>query len=671
MKHLLYGTAYYEEYLPYERIDQDISLMKAAHINVVRIAESTWSTMEPQDGVFDFSHIDRVLTKMHEAGIHVIIGTPTYAIPTWMVKLHPEVMAVTKSGRAIYGARQIMDITHPVYLFYAERMIRRLLTHVEHHPAIIGFQLDNETKYYDTSASHVQQHFVNYLKDKFQHNLDAMNQEFGLDYWSNRINSWEDFPDIRGSINASLCAEFAKFQRQLVSNFLSWQAAIVNEYRSENQFITHNFDFEWRGYSYGVQPFVNHFHTSECLTVAGTDIYHPTQDLLTGTEIAFCGDVIRSLKHDNYFVMETQAQGFPAWLPYPGQLRLQAFSHLASGANALLYWHWHSIHNSAETYWKGLLSHDFNENATYQEAKTIGNDFKRLSSHLINLKKQNRVAILISNEALTGFNAFPISMDPNVAPYTYNDVVRSFYDSLYRMNVECDFVGADQTNFNGYSMVIVPTLYSASETLLCALNDFVLSGGHLLASFKTGFSNENLKVYSDAQPHGLTSCFGITYNQFTTPNQSTSLKHIYPVSEEESKISTFMELIVPSSATVLATYADEHWKHYAAITRNQFGNGFATYIGCVLNPSLLQEVLKEALEINGLFQQMQELRFPLITRKGMNDMGKCIQYFFNYSSNHASFVYKGNSGIELLSQTEVSNIDILQLNPWGIAIIES
>ena len=224
MERLLYGAAYYEEYLPVDRLEKDVEMMKAAGINVVRIAESTWSTCEPQDGVFDFSHVERVLDAMEQAGISVIIGTPTYAVPTWMVKAYPEVLATTKQGQGIYGARQIMDITNPVYLFYAERVIRKLMEHTAHRSCVIGFQLDNETKYYGTAGKNVQQGFVKYLREKFQDDLDAMNHEFGLDYWSNRINAWEDFPDVRGTINGSLGAEFEKYQRTLVDRFLEWQA---------------------------------------------------------------------------------------------------------------------------------------------------------------------------------------------------------------------------------------------------------------------------------------------------------------------------------------------------------------------------------------------------------------------------------------------------------------
>ena len=468
----------------------------------------------------------QVCECMEEAGINVIIGTPTYAIPTWMVKSHPDVMAETVKGRGIYGARQIMDITHPVYRFYAERVIRKLMECTAHRKCVIGFQVDNETKYYGTAGKNVQEKFVKYLRKKFNNDLDAMNHEFGLDYWSNRINAWEDFPDVRGTINGSLGAEFEKFQRTLVDEFLSWQADIVNEYRREDQFITHNFDFEWRGYSYGVQPDVNHYHAAKALTIAGTDIYHPTQDDLTGAEIAFGGDMTRSLKRDNYLVLETEAQGYPGWTPYKGQLRLQAYSHLANGANSVMYWHWHSIHNSFETYWRGLLSHDMQENAPYREACIIGNEFSRLGSHLVNLKKKNEVAILVSNEALTALKWFGIEAtaagDHGIG---YNDVVRWLYDTLFKMNVECDFVWPESDNLDQYKAIFVPALYAAPDELLEKLKQYTANGGTLVATFKTAFANENVKVSHEMQPHILSNCFGISYQQFTFP-KNTGLKKL-------------------------------------------------------------------------------------------------------------------------------------------------
>ena len=676
MKELLYGAAYYDEYMPYDRLDKDVAMMKKAAINTVRIAESTWSTCEPQPGVFDFSHVERAMDAMEEAGINVIIGTPTYAVPTWMVKAHPDVLAETVKGRGVYGARQIMDITHPVYLFYAERVIRELMKRTAHRKCVIGFQLDNETKYYGTAGKNVQEQFVKYLREKFHDDLDAMNYEFGLDYWSNRINAWEDFPDVRGTINGSLGAEFEKFQRTLVDKFLSWQADIVNEYRREDQFVTHNLDFEWRGYSYGIQPYVNHLHASQCLTIAGTDIYHPTQDDLTGAEIAFGGDLIRSLKLDNYLVIETEAQGFPGWTPYKGQLRLQAYSHLASGANSVMYWHWHSIHNACETYWKGILSHDFQENATYREACIIGNEFARLGKHLVNLKKKNEVAVLVSNEALTALNWFRIQEQApgaDAKSIYYNDVMRWMYDTLYHMNIECDFIWPESENLDQYKAIIVPALYAAPDELLIRLNQYVENGGTLIASFKTAFANENVKVSHEVQPHILSNCFGVHYDQFTFPKNvgltgEVILKKTDQKGNAHPAANVFMELLVSEGAEVLASYEHYNWKDYAAITRNHYGKGQAVYIGCMTDEETLKSVYKAVLPEADV--EIPEYHYPIIVRKGLNDLGKTVCYFLNYSGMELEMPYDYKNGIELLENTAVENGTALQMPAWGVKIVE-
>ena len=673
MKKLLYGAAYYDEYMPYDRLQQDVAMMKKAGINTVRIAESTWSTCEPQEGVFDFSHVERVMDAMEEAGINVIIGTPTYAIPTWMVKSHPDVMAETVKGRGIYGARQIMDITHPVYRFYAERVIRKLMECTAHRKCVIGFQVDNETKYYGTAGKNVQEKFVKYLRKKFNNDLDAMNYEFGLDYWSNRINAWEDFPDVRGTINGSLGAEFEKFQRTLVDEFLSWQADIVNEYRREDQFITHNFDFEWRGYSYGVQPDVNHYHAAKALTIAGTDIYHPTQDDLTGAEIAFGGDMTRSLKRDNYLVLETEAQGYPGWTPYKGQLRLQAYSHLASGANSVMYWHWHSIHNSFETYWRGLLSHDMQENAPYREACIIGNEFSRLGSHLVNLKKKNDVAILVSNEALTALKWFGIEAtaagDNGIG---YNDVVRWLYDTLFKMNIECDFVWPESDNLDQYKAIFVPALYAAPDELLEKLKQYTANGGTLVATFKTAFANENVKVSHEMQPHILSNCFGISYQQFTFPKNTGLSGSIIDGTangaDEKAEAKVFMELLMPQEAEVLASYDHYNWKEYAAITKNHYRKGTAIYIGCMTDDNTLKAVLTEA--FNSAEVEISEYSWPVIVRKGTNDLGKCVRYILNYSVEEQNVVYHGADGTELFSEESVQDGESITVLPWNLKIVE-
>lgn len=667
MEKLLYGAAYYEEYLPYDRLAQDVEMMKAAGINVVRIAESTWSTCEPQEGIFDFSHVERVMDAMEDAGIAVIIGTPTYAVPAWMVKKHPEVLADTQNGRNVYGPRQNMDITNHDYLFYAECVIRKLMEHTAHRKCVIGFQLDNETKSYGTAGENVQKSFVEYLKKEFDSDLEKMNARFGLDYWSNRINCWEEFPDVRGTINGSLGAEFRKFQRSIVTDFLNWQAGIVREYKREDQFITQNFDFEWRGYSYGVQPEVNHFEASKCMTIAGADIYHPSQDLLTGEEIAFGGDLIRSVKHSNYLILETEAQGFPGWTPYRGQLRLQAYSHIASGANSVMYWHWHSLHNAIETYWKGLLSHDFEENDTYREAKVIGREFGEIGSHLVNLKKQNKIAILVSNEALTALEWFKIDADPaNPGEVEYNDVVRWIYNRLYRMNAECDFINPNSENLEEYALVVVPALYAAPESLLHRLNEYTANGGHLLVTFKSAFADEYVKVYHYTQPAIISECLGVEYHQFAFPKNVTLHSEYYQM--EEAPVHTFMELLIPKGAKVLASYNHYNWKDYAAVTRNEYGKGTATYLGCMVSDDALDAILKDALCDAQI--EIPKQSFPVIVRRGRNDFGKEVVYYLNYSAEEQEVFWHGNAAVELTGGAGVKQGDKIVIEPWNLRILE-
>lgn len=598
MREILFGVAYYDEYMPYDRLDKDIEMMKKAGINTVRIAESTWSTCELQDGLFDFSHVERVMDAMEEAGINVIIGTPTYAVPAWMVKAHPDVIATTKKGAGIYGARQIMDITNPVYLFYAERVIRKLMEISAHRKCVIGFQVDNETKYYGTAGRNVQLAFVKYLREKFHDDLDAMNYEFGLDYWSNRIDAWEDFPDVRGTINGSL-------------------------------------------------------------------------------------------KHDNYLVLETQAQGFPCWTPYKGQLRLCAYSHLASGANSVMYWHWHSIHNSFETYWKGLLSHDLAENDTYREACIIGKEFREKGSHMVNLKKKNDVAVMVSNEALTALNWFGIqATSGDNGEIRYNDVVRWIYDALYRMNVECDFVWPESEDLSQYKAIFVPALYAAPDSTLERLNQYVKDGGTLVVTFKSGFANENVKVHADVQPHILKDALGISYDQFTFPHNVKLSGKLYGAeslddfarsagadinsddadSAEIGEARVFMELLKPEGAEVLAGYEHYNWKGYAAITRNQYGKGMAYYLGCMTDDATLQNVIKAALGDAGV--KLSGYGYPVIVREGTNDLGKTVRYFLNYSAKEQSVAYKYSDGEDVLTGEAIKAESLLIIPAWNVRIVE-
>lgn len=682
---LYFGAAYYSEYLPYDRVEKDMEMMEKAGMNVIRIAESTWSTLEPQEGVYDFTHIDRMLNAAACHHISVIVGTPTYAVPTWLVKKYPDILAITQNGRERYGHRQNMDITNPDYLSHAERVIRVLMEHVKDVPHVIGYQLDNETKSYGTAGPRVQAMFVDYLKENFP-DINDFNHEFGLDYWSNRVNDWDDFPDVRGTINQSLAAEFCKFQRSLVTKFLSWQADIVREYKRDDQFITQNFDFDWTTHSIGYQSQVDQYDASRCMTVAGADIYHPSNEELTGAEITVCGNISRSLKKDNYLILETEAQGLTPWLPYPGQLRLQAYSHIANGSNSVMYWHWHSIHNAIESYWKGVLSHDFSENETYREAVVIGNEWNKIGFHLKNLKKENKIAIMLDNASLTGFTQFPLE---KAGANGYNTVMRWFSDALYRLNIEYDMISSREQDFSGYECLIVPALYSAPESLLLALDSYVRNGGHLITTFRSGFSDEYLKIYPDMQPHILHECLGLHYDQFTHPHHvdivpvqsdvmAAAQEHFsHPDDSAFSLTSSaceWMELITCDTAVPVLKYSHPAYERYAAAAKNQYGNGSTLYFGTMFeNDELLESVLLSFLHETGFSGgdlSSDAPHYPLIVKRGINDSGKELCYYLNYSKDPVSVTHRGKDGIELVSETSIVCGDKIDLDGWGVAVVE-
>ena len=462
---------------------------------------------------------------MEAAGIHVIVGTPTYAVPAWLVRSHPEVLAETSTGQRRYGARQIMNITSPAYRLHAERVIRRLMEHTAHRPGVIGFQLDNETKYYDVASHDVQRAFVRHLRELFADDLDALNRAYGLDYWSNRVDAWEDFPDVRGTINGSLASAFDRFRRSLVEEFLGWQAAIVREYARDDQFLTHNFDFDWGpGWSYGLQPSVDHFRAARTVDIAGVDIYHPTQSRLTGKEIAFGGDMTRSIKGGaNYLVLETQAQGQPGWLPYPGQLRLQA---LQPPRERRRRGHVLALALDPQLL-RDLL-------ARAAQPRSRGQPDLRRGRRRRRRARPRRAVAAAPAQGQPGRGhgqqrgahgadggsrietGFPERMAPSIG---YNDVLRWVYDALFELNLECDFVSPDTDGLDRYAMVVVPALYTAPESTLRRLRDFVDGGGYLVSTFKSFVADEHVKVWADRQPHGLTDVLGLTYNQFTRPGR--------------------------------------------------------------------------------------------------------------------------------------------------------
>ena len=187
---VLFGAAYYHEYQPTDRLERDLDLMAEARFSVIRVGESVWSTWEPENGRFDLDWLQPVLDGAHRRGIAVVLGTPTYAVPPWLVRLYPEITGERKTGQRIgWGARQEVDFTHPGFRFHAERVIRKIADRYAGHPAVIGFQVDNEPGNELLHNHGVFQRFVDSLRHKYG-DVQSLNDAWGLVYWSHRLSDW-------------------------------------------------------------------------------------------------------------------------------------------------------------------------------------------------------------------------------------------------------------------------------------------------------------------------------------------------------------------------------------------------------------------------------------------------------------------------------------------------
>jgi beta-galactosidase len=674
MDTFLYGAAFYEEYMPQDRLEKDVSLMEQAGINVVRVGESTWSLWEPEDGRFEFAWMDRIVERLARAHIRVILGTPTYSIPPWMYKKHPEVLVRRIDGsKATYGLRQNMDITNPDFLRYSERVIRKITEHYRGNPAVIGYQIDNETTSNGTAGANVQAGFAAYLRDKFS-TVGRLNQIWGLVYWGQSLHDWSELPPRDGILNPGWKLEWDRYQDSLTTRFLAWQAALVREQLRPDQFVTQDFGGATRSD-------VNEFAISNYLDIAAINPYHPTQDLYDGEGSSYGGDFARSLKRTNYLVTETNAQTigwdsrtqFP---PYDGQLRQDVYLMAATGANMVEYWHWHSLHYGQETYWKGVLAHDLEPGRTYAEVARTAHELQRIGPRIVNLQASHPVAILYSNDSrrATEYMPFLVAQPSGDMPWSrpggYELEMRRLYRALYRLNVGVDFVFPETADLSEYKVVVVPPLYVASDATLKRLVDYARAGGHLVLTLKSGFCDEYSTVRASMAPGPLREAAGIHYQEFSNLAKPLPLKGDLFRAGAENLASDWAEMLLLDTAQPLAWYDHPFFGKYPAITENRFGKGTVTYEGTVLSDALQRKVLERVLEQAGLPGPDRELPAQVRVKHGAGRSGKAIHYYFNFSPAPQQVVYPYGAGAELLSSHPVPQGGTLTLDPWGVAIVE-
>lgn len=689
---MLYGAAYYHEYQPYERLEKDIALMKEMNLTVVRVGESTWHKWEPEDGVFEFEWMDRVIDAMHEEGIKVIFGTPTYAIPAWLVKKHPEVMAQRSSGHYVpYGARQNMNLAHPLYLYYAERVIRKLISRYAAHPAIIGYQIDNETTSGQLHNPDVFQKFLWYLKNKYQ-TVERLNEVWGLTYWSHSINDWDELWKPDGNATPSYDLDWRRFQGSLVTEFLSWQASIVREYARADQFITHDFV---QAYNLAES---NLYQVSQSLDYVAINPYHVTQDGLdlakdevlpvgatfwmlerqptVGVSSIFLnGDWARSGRESNWLITEINAGGIghsnTNYPGYDGQLRLDVYAYISKGCNMVAYWHWHTLHYGFEQYWLGVLGHSLEKGRTAQEFQHIGAELIKHNDILTDLSPNAEVAFLYHEDSKHALAFMPPLSKPgtnDMDKTSYGRIFDTFYNAFFDLNAQTALVHPEQ-DFEKYPLVVVPALYAADDALLNRLSAYAEKGGHLLITFRSGYADEFARARWEKGPGPLRKAVGASYTEFSnlfSPIPVTS--DVLDLGDAAMAVG-WADGLELETAETLVSYIHPHFGRFPAVTTQAFGKGRVTYCGTLPNKTLGSSLATYVMAQANIDLPIKDLPRTVRLVSATAKSGEKLLFFTNWSWTEQVLPNIPGGGYELLSQDTLDKDTHLSIGPWDVKIV--
>ena len=686
---VLFGAAYYHEYQPTPRLEIDLDLMQRAHFSVIRVGESVWSTWEPDNGVFELDWLQPVLDGAHARGISVILGTPTYAAPPWLARLYPEINVQTATGQPMgWGARQEIEYTHPAFLFHAERVIRKIVARYAQHPAVIGYQVDNEPGAEIFHNHAVFQSFVDHLRTRYG-TVERINEEWGLTYWSHRLSTWADLWTPDNNAQPQYTLAWRQFQAQLTTSFIGWQADIVRGYALPGQFVTTCLAYE--------RPTIQDDVLTTRLDITAGNAYYRMQDHLalpavatdeqgwttSGTWALYqSADRMFSSRQEPYLVTETNAQaiGYP-WVnepAYDGQWRQAAWALIARGASMIEYWHWHTLHFGAETYWGGILPHSLEPGRTYRELVSLGAEIDRAGSVVAGLISDADVSLLYSNPTKWSLERTPALHDEAGQPNrrSYQTIFDAFYRGAFDAGLQVRIVhpsqvfDTDPAEFASRHPVLVAAGFLiAADGQLRWLDRYAAAGGHLILGPRTGYEDDQARARVERKPAFLTDAAGAWYDEFSTIDAPVAVRAIpdSPLAIPDGAYAThWIDGLTTTGADTLAEYQHPHFGRWPAITSHHHGGGQVTYVGTIPNPSLAAALFDWALPAAERTWRPQT-DSQTVTGATARD-GSRLRFVHNWSFDHSTYKLPAAVDDILSGQTLAEGAE-LPLTSWDVRIL--
>lgn len=582
------GAAWYPEQWPEERWAVDLDKMKAMGFNTVRVGEFAWARMEPSEDKFDFAWLDRAIAAAVDRGFAVVIGTPTAAPPAWMTQAYPDTLRVDEQGvRAQHGGRRHFSFASQRYRDFARRIATEMAKRYGKHPAVIGWQIDNEVGPPSWDPESIRAWHA-FLKGRYG-TIDELNRRWTTQYWSQFYNDFDQIPLRQtGQQNPGLLLDFRRFTTAMWTDYVQNQARAIRPLIRPGAWVTTNTMFWNAGF--------DHFVMHRDLDMASWDNYIP-DGRADWVANAANHDLVWGYKRKNYWLMETQP-GRVDWVPVnraldPGQVRELAWQSIAHGSDGVLYWQWRPARNGQETYHGAILGQDGEPNPIAPEIAQVATDIAKAAPLLAGTTPAARVAMLYSFDS-----RWAIDLQPHHRDFNPIKQFTDFYRPL-RVQSQGVHVISPDADLGSYRLVVAPSLHVMTAEQARALEAYVRGGGHLVLGPRSGMKDEANALWPQRQPGPLAAMLGARVEQYYALDEPLSV-----TGAVTGKVSIWAEDITPEAKDVraLARYADAGgWLDgKAAIVSRKVGRGSITYVGAWLEPEALSALAQSLLADAGV-----------------------------------------------------------------------
>ncbi|MFF7949457.1 beta-galactosidase [Streptomyces griseorubiginosus] len=651
---IAFGGDYNPEQWPEEVWAEDVRLMREAGVNMVSVNIFSWALLEPREGEFDFSRLDRILALLHEHGIAADLATPTAAPPAWFFRKHPQALPVDRDGRQLsYGSRQTFCPSSPAYRDAALRIARALGERYGDHPAVVMWHIHNEYGchnaecYCDTSA----QAFRRWLRDRYG-DLDTLNDAWGTTFWSQWYYDWDEIipPRTTGAVpNPTHRLDWRRFCSDELLSLYTAERDLLRELTPQIPATTNfmvNFSFEALDY----------WRWAPELDIVSNDHYLRSTDPESEIDIALSGDLVRSLAGGPWLLME-HSTGAVNWQPVnraklPGELRRNALAHVARGADGIAYFQWRAAKAGAEQWHSAMLPHAGTDSQIWRDVVRLGADLGALAE-VRGSTTAARVAVVWDWNAHWAVEA---ESQPS-GELRFVDLVRDWYRPLWQAGVAVDFVRPD-ADLSGYRLVLAPSLYLVDDAGAANLTGFAERGGTLAVGFHSGAVDANCHVRMGGYPGAFREALGVRTDELfpLLPGESLTLS-------DGGTATLWSERVALAGAETVTSYTSGPLTGVPAVTRHPYGEGVAWYLATRPDPATLAGLLGRICEEAGVQPVLAGVPSGV---EAVRRTGADAEYLF-LIDHGGSGAEVPAEGVELLTGKDVSGW--VTVPPGGVAVV--